>query len=111
MPQHKCWKSKDSCWKWVLSSHHVDPGDQSQVIGLGSLYLQSYLVDPSFIHSFILRQGLMYHSLNSDVYVARSHLGLLSPSLYSQVLGLPVYATIPSYLSLVLFETGYHRVS
>lgn len=50
----------------------------------------------------------MYPKLNPDVCLARNHLGLLTPSLYPLLLGLRVYVTMPSYLSLVLFETGYH---
>ena len=38
------WRSEDNLQEWVLSFHHVDPREQTQVVRLGSkcLYLLSY---------------------------------------------------------------------
>lgn len=50
----------------------------------------------------------MYPKLNSDVYLARNHPGLLTPP-FTPSAGVVGIASVPSYLS-VLFETGYHQV-
>lgn len=50
------WKSKDNLGKLIFSFYYVCPGDQTQVVELGSkfLYMLSHLIGPKEFFDYII---------------------------------------------------------